>query len=625
MNSTEDLPSSTPPHQRRRLGLAILAVVLFSAWSWMLLSAPGNTLHSVDNVRDFRVASAIASGEAFPSVSQPFAASKQMPPLFFYAIALPLYFWQTELAVFVFTAIAVLMSTGFLALSIRRRFGSVAAIGYLALALPPHGAIVFQGVSNPALAFVCTNVLLAAYLWSANPRTLLLVVIVLAAWAAPQMHPSAFFIASFVFLASFATQTRRWFRPSPLLVVSLLAAFTIIWILCYGFIAPEAQGAAAPDEASFALRAALSAVTVSHWGAVWSTPWAHIKAIDDIPSLAASFSTVASWFILSLALAGLLILVRNKDRTIRGLAIAVSANAIAVTASLNVWGFWYLDASWPSIALCAGIAVDRGLRGLGATRYCFLLFFAPLAMALPALVFFTTQTRGEYSIRTHGLYFPTSGQGDVVHIPTASTLVSLRALVSERAGCDLTRVVGVDEAYLRDMTLRTLFLDRCKAHLPANRSQFGTPERLLVRRIRPELPTPASPLAQLTELGPYRVYLLPHTPVVVNGNLEGGVFTTRQGTRYGFFAVQGLPGAAIVEANVNPGAALYVGFRCNDLSAEMLRTMLDTTSKAELLAERRLPPFAYTEFRLVQTADQPGALRLTTRGELPCDATAWVM
>jgi hypothetical protein len=623
MQLAETNTKATLALPRREKVLRAFALLLFLAWGWMLLSALGTTLHSVDNVRDFRVALGIATGEAFPTVSQPFAASKQLPPLFFYTIALPLVLWPTEFAVFAFTAVAVLLSVGFLALAVQRCFGALATITYLALALPPHGAVVFQGVSNPALAFVCINVLLASYLWSQSARTALLMGVVLAAWAAPQMHPSAFFIAAFVFVASLIAGGRAWLRPAPAILLSLLALVTLLWVMRYGLVAPEAQSLGPSGNSSPITAAALRVLSVEHWGALWSTPWVHLQAIAGLPQWISSAAKIASWVVFASAIFGMWQLVRRGDRALRALAIALFANLICVTASLESWGFWYLDASWPMIALCAAIGSARAFRAIWAQRVLWPL--TVVALALPCALFLVTKARGEYAIAAHGLFLPSPLREETLPVPTARTLIDLRAIVGERAGCDPARVVGIDEAFLRDMTLRTLFLDGCHVR-PAVLAQSTTDgERILIRRIESTLPIPGEAEALIASVGPYRVYSLRREAVSVHGRESGALWGSAQGARYGFFAVLGLPKAAIIESRANAGASLYVGFRCSALNTQTLLAQIDSASKVEVMGERSLPPFTYTELRLTNATDQTDVLRLTARSDLPCDASAWVM
>ncbi|MFN3629670.1 MAG: hypothetical protein ACK4XK_06370, partial [Casimicrobiaceae bacterium] len=355
--------------------------VMLGAWAALLFIGLGATLHTVDNIRDYRVALSIARGEAGTWVSQPFAGWLQLPSVYFHVLALPLRIMAHELAAFAFVGGCVLASVGLLAVAIRRRFGGLATCAYLAFALPVHGVIIFPGVSNPALAFAGVNLFLAAWLVSERHPTWAPAALLASAAVAVMMHPSAFaFIGPALAAAVLLQRPIRASKAFWATGFSLLVALGL-WAQAHGFLAPEA----ASTERSLRLDTLLGRLgSPGQWFALWSTPWAHLHALPDLVGLVgkpvitgvAMVSTVC-------ALAGVSKLLRCSDRFGRAFLLAIGGMLVVSTALLDAWGFWYLDALWPPFAVLAGLGGARAIQAVPTRPGLAVGVLSLLALALP--------------------------------------------------------------------------------------------------------------------------------------------------------------------------------------------------------------------------------------------------
>ena len=612
---------------RRHATLACAALV--ALWAALLFSDLGGTLHTVDNIRDFRVASAIASGEAAPLVSQPFAGRWQLPPIYFYAIALPLRVAGTETSIFIFTAFVALAAVALLATVLRRRFGSATAVGYLAVALPAHGVVIFPGVSNSALAFALVSVFLAAWLGSPRVARAGPLIMMASGFAAVATHPSAFAIVGPALLLALVFQPSVRNQPSAWIGAGVLGGGLGLWLFLHGLAAPEAQ-AAELDGASLVDAIIGRLFSLDHWIALWSTPWTHLRALPDLASGAfAGIITAAQAIMLLAMVAGGVFAWRSPDRDVRLLLISVLLMTVTATAAVSAWGFWYLDALWPPAAVLAGFGACGLWRRLasgphiprvllGATAAACLL--AP-AVALKLLVAGSVQ----YRVFAHGLFLPPGNQATLLEIPLARELLRYRSFVAASGGCQSWRFTGIEEWWLRDLTLR-LTVHGCP------RSTQPPPAVAPVRyRLERALEPPAEAGGDLV-FGGFRLRPLPDATVRIGDSETGEVYGWRQGARYSYYLPEGLARGLPIDARIDsartatPAVAapgLMLLFRCLETDPATLARALDGHGGGKLVAERMLGPIAFRQYRL-PLADEASA-RVALAEALPqCDLAAWV-
>lgn len=624
--------------RERRAGSAPVTLwmgVMLGAWAALLLLGLGTTLHTVDNIRDYRVALAIARGEASTWVSQPFAGWLQLPALYFHVLALPLRWVAHETAVFAFVGVCALLSVSALAAAIRQRFGGLAACSYLAFALPVHAVIIFPGVSNPALAFAGANLFLAAWLAIERHPGWAPTAMLVSAAVAVTMHPSAFAFAGPALAAAVVLQ-RPVRRSKAFWAAGLsLAVLLLVWAQAHGFRAPEA----ASSGRSLGLESVIGRLaSPSQWFALWSTPWAHLHALPDLVGLVGKPVITGVAVLSSLcAVAGVGVLLRQRDRFAWAFLFSIGGMLVVSTALLDAWGFWYLDALWPPFALLAGLGGARTIQAVAKGHWLALPVLLMLTLTLPTALKWVVMTEEQYRVETRGFFLPRAHSAARIDIPVASALFRYRDFVASSGGCDSRRFVGLDEAWLRDLTLRLAFSGCARSSAAASGADVAHP-RFTVREVA-SAQQPSARAALMTFAG-YRVDELPRARVVITP--PGGtneILSWRQGARYSYYLPAGLVAGTRIEVlpdtearmarSVDPSSTpiLMLLFRCTDTALADLERALSLASASAtpfaFRAKRALPPISYSLIS-APIRQSPGTF-VTLAQALPgCDLSAWV-
>ncbi len=609
--------------------------LMLGAWAALLLAGLGTTLHTVDNIRDYQVALTIARGEASTWVSQPFAGWLQLPALYFQWLALPLRWAAHELAVFAFVGVCALASVGALAAAVRERFGALAACGYLAFAFPVHAVIIFPGVSNPALAFAGVNFFLAAWLAIERHPGWAPAAMLASAAVAVTMHPSAFAftgpaLAAAVLLQQPVRKSKAFWATG--LGLSVLLA---LWAQAHGFHAPEAASAGR----SLGLDSLLGRLaSPSQWVALWSTPWTHLRALPDLVGLVGKPVITGVAMLSSVCAAvGVVVLWRLGHRFAWAFLLAVGGMLVVSTALLDAWGFWYLDALWPPFALLSGLGAAGAIRGAARGRWLAIGTLSMLALALPTALKRIVMSTEQYRVETRGFFLPGAHSATRIDIPIASALFWYRDFVAGPGGCDSRRFVGLDEAWLRDLTLRLAFSACPRFGAAASDEAVALPRFSVTDSGSAQWPSTRS--AVMTFAG-YRVDELPRAVVTVTPpGRTNEVLSWRQGARYSYYLPAGLVAGTRIEALPDPDARnprpaersdtrfLMLLFRCTETaSADLERALSSPSASATsfaLRAERALPPLSYSLFS-APISGAPSSV-ITLAEALPgCDLSAWV-
>jgi|GEM_PF-6349927 len=608
----------------RKVSGVSFSLLVFLVWAVLFVAWPGYTLHTVDNVRDFRVAMDIASGAVWPAASQPFAGRWQLPPLYFHLLALPLRIWPNEYAVFLFSGVFAAAAIATLAASLRRAVGTTAAAIYAAFAAPAHAAVVFPGVSNPALAFAFVTLMLAAWFHLRTRPAVATPALLVTGWCAVLMHPSALALVAPTIIASGFVASASWRRKPSWIAVLLLAIVSVGWVSQHGVLAPEIR----PEESVIgndwvAVFSRLS--SASHWATLWATPWLHVLALED---LNASVGRILVYAAAAAMAAGALLACFAFGSSLapecRPLRLVAATSALVATAFLATWGFWYLDSLWPVFAVLAAVGWSR-LRMLGGpSGYGLAMLAALAAISLPVMVKSIAVRTERYSVGVRGMFFPAMDRTGVLKIPLASALIRYRAFVANRGGCDSSRFVGIDEFWLRDLTLRFAIAD-CKAAAAAP----GLPSRFLVNT-----GAVADASSAQQSFSDIRLTALPLADVSVDGASSGEILSWAPGLRYSYYEPATLRPGVEIRARIRASPAqeaavdrsgidthLFVAFRCLAAGAANIEAALASQTPLSLNRERTLSPFYYAEF--LTPVDSAGDAVITIKSALSCDVAAW--
>lgn len=532
--------SSLSPEPGTRL-LALLGFCSFFFYCVLFVFFAGSTWHTVDTIRDFHAAAAIARGEHFPLASQPWAARYQTPPVYLYLLAFAVKLGADEVALMRIIGMVGLAAVWLLHRAIRPVFGANVANAYLVVAFTVTGALFGHSIGNTLLAMAASGVLLATLLrMAAAPgpgRATLLIVL---AALLPQLHLSGLPLALLVLVAAFTRYRRAFLSPMPAVVAILFAVGMAAWLALVGGTAPEAV-TAAPDNA-LSLGAVIGRLLdPSHWYALLTTFVRFVGALTPTAHLPQWQIVALGWLVATFTaltvccgVAGMVTLLRSRSpppSPAAGpiLAIVTVCAFVVAAAYIKAWGVWYFDTLWPWLAVCvaAGIAhlfgrnracdqpqlaviLPNRLHSAGAGIVLCMVWGSSV---LPAAVLHRALVAdGEMVIAARGVFYPPSPgtDGHLVEL-RADRQLELRDALRDATACDMTAAVGIYELYLRDFTLR----DTWKACPTAGPAAQTTNPILVVRSNWPFAETISWTPSFVADLPPLRLLRLPAQRVEV--------------------------------------------------------------------------------------------------------------
>lgn len=464
------------------VGLALLGWASVAHLAWLCLFDSGVTFHSVDTIRDFRVAQAIASGEHFPLASQPWAGRYQTLPAYLYLLAVPVLYGADEITLMRIVGVVCLLAIWRLRRSLLRALGRNVANAYPIIAVTVTGGIFAHSIGNTALAMATSALLLAALVDMYKPRRYTAVTLVFLAALLPQLHLSGLPISMFALAAALWVYPREMLQPAPLGAMMVLGVLCAIWLVVVGPIAPEAYSSA--NGAANAPGTALLAMLMrwgdpGHWLALLSSFTRFVSALQPSEHLSRialrNLSMAVGVFTLlctALAVGGSLLLAQRGHRCETNLPngrpiVAVALLSLLLSAGyLSSWGIWYFDALWPWVGTLVAVALahfgiarqaaseaaHRGARciGLALAGALFLSSALPLYGLHRAL-----KVDGELIIRTDGVFYPISAVPPERLVQmSAATQVRLFTKLRELTLCNAQSAAGLLELYLRDFTAR---------------------------------------------------------------------------------------------------------------------------------------------------------------------------
>lgn len=447
-------------------------------YAWLFFADAGTTWHSVDTIRDFHAASAIAHGTEFPVASQPWAARYQTPPAYLYLLALPIWLGANELDLMRIIGLIGLGAVGMLHRAIRPVFGADAANIYLTTSFTVSGALFAHSIGNSVLAMSASAMLLALLLRiSVQPSTQLAAAMIVLAALLPQLHLSALPLATVTVVIGLVRYRSAFLRIGPTFLVLALALATGVWLKLVGGIAPEAESA--PGLSRNLPDILLRIVDLQHWRSLLSTFVRFVDALKPAPSLSESYLITLRGLVLLFTVisvgagsVGIWTLLTNRSVVRSGVARSLAAITVAsffcAGAYVENWGIWYFDSLWPWLSLCVAVGLARILTCIQsmlskcaithhlATAQLLLLLL--LGFIVPPVIAQRALSRdGELAIDAGGLFFSDApavkGKSVLVQLSAANQL-ALRASLRELTNCRSSLAVGLFELYLRDFTLR---------------------------------------------------------------------------------------------------------------------------------------------------------------------------
>ena len=150
------------------------------------------TFHGPDQIRDLEIARRLIHHQEWPLNGPPlFGERFNLPPGFYYLLALPLLVRDTEAAIFITFGALFALSVWYLLRVIHAQLGSRCALAYAVLAFPVFASFYTHSAWNPALVMTLSNVVLGLFISLAQQHRHDGLLLPLAAFLLVQIHPSA--------------------------------------------------------------------------------------------------------------------------------------------------------------------------------------------------------------------------------------------------------------------------------------------------------------------------------------------------------------------------------------------------------------------------------------------------
>ena len=477
------MPQTTPAVDWTRSGdrsawCAALGWTSVIVYAWLFLVYAGTTWHSVDTIRDFHAASAIAHGADHPVASQPWASRYQTPPAYLYLLALPVWLGADELDLMRIIGLVGLGAVVVLHRAIRPVFGGNTAHFYLTASFTVSGALFAHSIGNSVLAMAASALLLAAlFRMSERPSAWLAIGVIVLCALLPQLHLSALPLAVTALLTALVRFRAAFLRAGPVLGLLGLVAATGTWLQLVGGIAPEATADVRSGRGVVDMW--LRVIDLDHWGALLSTFCRFVGALQPAPTLGDSTLIVLRGLVLLFTLisvgagsVGIWALLTSRTSSRKGFAQPLAGITIAsfccAAAYVESWGIWYFDALWPWLAVCIAVGVTRTVAYAGVKlasyRRCsrfaaslLILLLLSSYLGPPLIVHRALSKDGELAIDAGGVFFtgarPAPVRSTLLQL-SASNQLALRSSQRELTNCRMSLAVGLFELYLRDFTLR---------------------------------------------------------------------------------------------------------------------------------------------------------------------------
>lgn len=576
--------STTAPGDASVL-LALLGWTSVITYAWLFVVHAGTTWHSVDTIRDFHAASAIAGGTDYPVASQPWAARFQTPPAYLYLLALPIRLGADELDLMRIVGLVGLGAVVVLYRAVRPVLGANAAHAYLIVSFTISGALFAHSIGNSVLAMAASGLLLAAlFRVSVRPGAGPAIAIIVLAALLPQFHLSALPLAVVALLTGLIRYRVSFLRIGPVLVLLALTVATGVWLRLVGGIAPEAVTVAVqPAQSAADLWSRV--VDLHHWRALLTTLFRFVDALQPAPTLTESTLSILRGLVLLFTVAsvgagsvGIWSLLASgslsRPSVARPLAIITIVSFFCAVAYVESWGIWYFDALWPWLAVCiaAGIARLVSSSQVATPRSCPWRRFAGASMVLalcssclvpPLIVHRALSEDGELAIDATGVFFsaapPPSGASPLLQL-SASNQLALRSSERRLTACQMYSAVGLFELYLRDFTLRDTWRG---CIVPANGNPTAPPVLIVHTRMPYQEIVDWTAEVQAVHQG-IRIVALPHQQVEI-GSSGTNQTQGQVRLRYTLFRPAMIPAETLIRASTLSDAApsrLRLALRC---------------------------------------------------------------
>lgn len=573
----------TSQHNQRLLDwLAIAGMLVLGA---LLIIFNGVTFHGPDQMRDIEVARRLIHFGEWP-ISGPtlFNAKFQLPPGFYYLLALPLLAWDSESSVFIAFGALFIGAVWFLWRTIREAYGSIAGLAYVILAFPLFSCIYVHSAWNPALVMTLSSIVLALVLGAEQTDrgwTMLVVV----AFALLQIHPSSvpILLGVAIFMLS---HFRRAFRPWTLGVFCGVAVVFVWWLDKSGQFANLGATASDSLQATNQHGSVLSRLLDGRkWATALLMPMNSIKGIVGLPSMVYAIASGLLWLLGIGVLLGVVFAWRNAAMR---WVVGVTALWFLISMSfLSQGAFWHLDVIYPWLAVLAAYGWRYAAE---STQWTVPLRLPAAALGLALLIgghslmYLHLEDRGRFEMRAAPLFFPPLDAG-MQTIPAYTYLQQkmLKQQMATNAICD-DDLAGKEKLIFGNMSIRMPIGVQCAAASERENSR----QYFLAYDEETSLFRLTDGLRPVVAQGGNLVYAIDGPRVLIDGQSTANLLSTKK-INYMLFEPARMEHGAHLSFSLTGPTLLRVALRCANEYA------LDNKAQWKLTGARELAPFVSTQ------------------------------
>ncbi|KQB56036.1 hypothetical protein IPV27_01345 [Acidovorax sp. SD340] len=584
------------------------------------------TFHGPDQIRDVEIARRLIHHQEWPLNGPPlFGERFNLPPGFYYLLALPLLVRDTEAAIFITFGALFALSVWYLLRVIHAQLGSRCALAYAVLAFPVFASFYTHSAWNPALVMTLSNVVLGLFISLAQQHRHDGLLLPLAAFLLVQIHPSAapllLGLGAYALLNYQVLLNRR-----TLASLLLIAGMTAVWGSQSGAVSKLLSPAPASAATASGHGWLSNLLDMDKWRDVFLMPYSAIESIQ--PAISGLGALTA--FHLTLMLGGVLlgIVYAAKERTLRWILLTTVLWFIVSMAFLSQGAFWHLDVVHPWLAVLAAYGLARASEKASlSTGHFNALATTSLVLVVVAHLnlYLQFEKRGKYDLLLASLFFPKLEPLEY-KIPgyTFKYLHEMRDGLSSRGICQ-DQVIGLDPMVMGNAVNRKLDAP-CPS--PATTGQVSQTLYFIASdqdALRFDF---TKGLQAMTTVGASAIYAVRNTGALVNGKAENNVLSNKK-IDYMTFLPARLAEGLTLTLPPAPETIVRVALRCGRdypieqqahwkvQGAEYKKPL--TTAHARYLGSN----YYDLEWTLTMPASQVyGATISSTLGPLDCDVSA---
>jgi len=516
------------------------------------------TIHGPDQIRDMEVARQLVQQGQWPQNGPPmFGERIHLTPFFYWLLALPLWFHDSDTSVFITFGLLFILSAIYLWWQVGHTFGWRCGFIYTLFAFPLFPSLYAHSAWSPGLVITFSNVLLGLYLRHLRRPINGLLALPWVFFLLVQIHPSAAPL-----LLGFGVYVLR--HPRTLLYRRTgIALLTMVLAIGLWLLLLKSHGEVTSVAANF------DTVIEDH-GGTWLEnlldpgKWIFVALLPFIPSIGIHphyeilyFMLIFYISIMYFGLFSCVIYLYKMGHIIKWIVLSTILWFLLSMGFLSNTGFWHFDVIHPWIAVAAAWGMDSAFTKRNTTRIYSLIILALFAMLAAHLLFYRMiERQGRIDLKDHATTYPTPGFVSNILIPTYSYrhLAQFRKILLDADICR-QQLTGIEPMTMAETTLR-YFENQCFPQNPVRHYFVTRNDTESGFHFTKEL----SPHATI---GPLAIYAPKHLPVSING-VQGGVFTTDTKLNYmTYHPVQFNDGIKATFQTNGENIILRLGLRCS--------------------------------------------------------------